>query len=29
MCEFQYDYVKPKHGGKAKLCYTDTYTFIV
>ena len=24
MYEFQYDYVKPKYGEKAKLCYMDT-----
>ena len=29
MCEFQYDYVKPKQGEKAKLCYMDTDRFIV
>ena len=23
MYEFWYDYVKPKYGGKAKLCYID------
>ena len=23
MCEFQYYYVKPKHGEKSKLCYMD------
>ena len=22
--EFCYDYIKPKYGGKAKLCYMDT-----
>ena len=27
--EFWYDYVKPKYGGKAKLCYIDTDSFIV
>ena len=27
--EFWYDYVKPKYGENAKLCYTDTYSFIV
>ena len=29
MYEFRYDYVKPKYGRKAKLCYTDTDYFIV
>ena len=29
MHEFWYDYVKPKHGEKAKLCYMDTDSFIV
>ena len=29
MYEFWYDYVKPKYGKKVKLCYTDTYSFIV
>ena len=29
MYEFWYDYVKPKYGEKVKLCYTDTYSFIV
>ena len=24
MYEFWYDYVKPRYGGKAKLCYMDT-----
>ena len=27
--EFWYDYVKRKYGGKAKLCYMDTDSFIV
>ena len=26
--EFWYDYVKPKYGGKVKLCYVDTDSFI-
>ena len=29
MYEFWYDYVKPKHGEKAILCYMDTNSFIV
>ena len=29
MYEFWYDYVKPKYGKKAKLCYTDKNSFIV
>ena len=29
MHEFWYDYVKPKYGEKAKLCYMDTESFIV
>ena len=28
MYEFWYDYVKPKYGGKAKLHYMDTDSFI-
>ena len=28
MHEFWYGYVKPKYGGKAKLCYMDTDRFI-
>ena len=29
MYEFWYDYVKPKYGENAKLCYMDTGNFIV
>ena len=29
MFEFCIDYVKPKYGEKAKLCYIDTDSFIV
>ena len=29
MYEFFYDYVKLKHGEKAKLCYMDTQSFIL
>ena len=29
MHEFQYDYVKPKYGEKAKLCYMGSYSSIV
>ena len=29
MQEFWYDYVKPRYGKKAKLCYMDAYSFIV
>ena len=29
MYEFWYDYVKPKYGKNAKLCYMDTGSFIV
>ena len=29
MSEFWYDYVKPKYGENAKLCYMDTDNFIV
>ena len=29
MYEFWYDYVKPRYGKDAKLCYMDTDSFIV
>ena len=29
MYEFWYDYLKPKYGDKAKLCFTDTDSFII
>ena len=29
MYEFWYDYSKPKYKDKAKLCYTDTDSFII
>ena len=29
MYEFWYDYIKPKYGNKARLCYTDTYSFVI
>ena len=29
MCEFWHDYLKPKFGGKAKLCCMDKNSFIV
>ena len=28
MYEVCYDYLKPKYGGKVKLCYMDTHSFI-
>ena len=29
MYEFWYDYMKPKHGNKVKLCYMDTDSFLM
>ena len=29
MYKFCYDYIKPKHGDRAKLCYTDADSFII
>ena len=29
MYKFWYDYIKPKYGGRAKLCYTDTDSFVI
>ena len=29
MYEFWYGYIKPKYGDKARLCYTDTDSFVV
>ena len=29
MYKFWYDYCKPKYGDRAKLCYTDTDSFII
>ena len=29
MYEFLYDYIKPKYGDKAKLCYMDTDSFVM
>ena len=27
--EFWYDYIKPKHQNKSKLCYMDTDSFVI
>ena len=29
MYEFWYDYIEPNYGGRIKLCYTDTDSFII
>ena len=29
MYEFWYDYMKPKHGNKVKLCYMDMDSFLM
>ena len=29
MYKFWYDYFKPKYGDRAKLCYTDTDSFVI
>ena len=29
MYEVWYDYIKPKDGDRAKLCYTDTGSFVI
>ena len=29
MYKFWYDYIKPKYGDRAKLCYTDTSNFVI
>ena len=29
MYKFWYDYFKPEYGDRAKLCYTDTDSFII
>ena len=29
MYKFRYDYIKPKYGDRAKLCYTDADSFVI
>ena len=29
MYKFWYDYIKPKYGNRAKLCYADTDSFVI
>ena len=29
MYEFWYDYIKPNYGDRAKLCYTNTGSFVI
>ena len=29
ICKFWYDYIKPKYGDKAQLCYTHTDSFVI
>ena len=29
MYKFWYDYIKPRYGDRAKLCYTDSDSFII
>ena len=29
MYKFWYDYIRPKYGDRARLCYTDTASFII
>ena len=29
MYDFWYDYIKPKYGNKARVCYTDTDSFVI
>ena len=29
MYKFSYEYIRPKYRDRAKLCYTDTHSFII